>query len=881
MPKKYKLHLVSHTHWDREWYLSFQQFRMRLVDMVDSLLDTLDADEEYRYFTLDGQTILLDDYLEVRPENERRLKKYIRTGKILIGPWYNLADEFLVGGESLIRNLFWGHKSIQDWAPVTKVGYMPDQFGLISQMPQILRGFGIDNAIFWRGLGISWKKTGSEFIWQGPDGTKILAHRLPPGEGYFNAVDLPEETDKACRRVEELKEQLCRYRTTNNLLLMNGQDHRFAQTHIPALIKKLNTILKDAEIIHSSLPLFIQSLKKSKPRLKTVKGEFYSGRYSRVHPGVLSSRIHLKQVNTQTENLLQKWAEPFSALAWVGTRSYPEPFLNLAWKYLLRNHPHDSICGCSIDEVDEEMMTRFSVSRQISEELTSKALHQIGARIDTSFLKDDETALVVFNSLNWSRSDWVKAKVTFPKEMNVENFSLEDSKGNPVPYHLHRSESYINFFSPVKYLTFEKASRFEVSFFAEDVPSLGYRVYLVKPRVSPQPLAPDNLLSPEQNILENEYLRVTIKKNGTFDLLDKKSNIIYEGCHYFEDGGDKGTLYNYSYPENDRVITSLKQDASITLMENTEFSARYKIETGLALPLRLSPDRKRRSKELVNYPITSYVSLYSGVPRVEIETRLRNRAQDHRLRVLFPSGVETDFSYAQGQFDVLRRPVKVPDSKDWAEDPMPTYPQRAFVDVSDKDRGMGVLNQGLAEYEVKDDKERTIALTLLRCVEWVTAPGLLTVRTHKGEPFWQHSPAGQCPGDYVFRYALYPHSGNWQTAKVYQQAYQHNIGCRVIQVDKHNGKLPAEQSFVSIEPDNLIVSCLKKTETRNSLILRVFNISGRKVGARVKFYGNIKNAYLVNLNEKRERKLTVRGGTVSFAVPRKKIYTIEIVSVNH
>ncbi len=844
--------------------------------MVDSLLDTLDADEAYRHFMLDGQTIILTDYLEIRPENEQRLKEHIRTGKILIGPWYNLPDVFLVSGESLIRNLFWGHKSVPDWAPVTKVGYLPDQFGLISQMPQILQGFGIDSAIIWRGLGISWEKTKSEFVWRGPDGTEVLAHRLPPREGYFNAVDLPQETDQVRRKVEELTEQLRRYSSTNNLLLMNGQDHRFAQEHIPALIKQVNRLLKDAKIIHSSLPLFIQSLKKSTPRLKTVKGEFYSGRYTRVHPGVLSCRIHLKQANTQTEHLLQKWAEPFSALAWVETGSYPKAFLDLAWKYLLQNHPHDSICGCSIDQVGEDMMTRFSNARQVGEELSSKALQQIGAQIDASFLQGDETALVVFNSLNWSRSDWVQAEVTFPVEMKVETFRLEDTQGNPIPYYLHRSEPYVHFFNPAKYLDFEKRSRFEISFLAENLPSLGYRCYVIKPGAAPRPPATPHLLSPRQNVLENEHLRVVIGENGTFDLLHKKSGVVCEGCHYFEDGADKGTLFNYSYPEHDRVITSLKGDASVTLMENTAFFARYKIEIALLLPLRLCSDRKRRSKELIRYPITSYVSLCSDVPRVEIETHLRNRAKDHRLRVLFPSGIKTDSSYAEGQFDVVRRPVEVPGAVDWAEDPMPTYPQRTFVDVHDEASGLGLLNQGLPEYEVKDDRHRTVALTLLRCVEWLTAPGVLTVRTHKGEPFWQHSPGGQCLGDYVFHYALYPHSGNWQTAKVYRQAHQHNTGCRAIQVDRHSGRLPAEQCFVSTRPDTVLVSCFKKAETRDSLILRLFNISGRKVQARVRFHRNIESAYLVNLNEEREGKLIVRDGTLSFPMPGKKICTIEL-----
>jgi mannosylglycerate hydrolase len=147
------VHFVSHTHWDREWYLTYEQFRLRLVGLIDRLLDLMESRPDFEFFHLDGQTIVLEDYLELRPAQEGRLRKLIEDGRILIGPWYDMPDEFLVSGESLVRNLALGHRLASTFGTPMPVGYLPDLFGHVAQMPQILRGLGLDNAILWRGFG--------------------------------------------------------------------------------------------------------------------------------------------------------------------------------------------------------------------------------------------------------------------------------------------------------------------------------------------------------------------------------------------------------------------------------------------------------------------------------------------------------------------------------------------------------------------------------------------------------------------------------------------------------------------------------------------------------------------------------------------------------
>src|SRR5260221_7532876 len=241
MSEQLDIILVPHTHWDREWYQTFQQFRMRLVHVVDKLLDILDRDDNFQHFMLDGQTIVLDDYLEVQPEQEQRLKKYIQSGRIQIGPWYLQPDEFLVSGEALIRNLQMGLQRAAEFGTPMRIGYVPDCFGHIAQLPQILQGFGIDNAVFWRGVGSEAHK--SEFYWAAPDGTQVLVIHLADALGYSNARDLPLNREEFVTRVERLSAPLLSKATTNTLLFMNGSEYLEPEDGLPEPIEAANKLL--------------------------------------------------------------------------------------------------------------------------------------------------------------------------------------------------------------------------------------------------------------------------------------------------------------------------------------------------------------------------------------------------------------------------------------------------------------------------------------------------------------------------------------------------------------------------------------------------------------------------------------------------------------
>lgn len=444
------LHVVPHTHWDREWYLPFQAFRTRLIRLVEELLDILEADPTYRSFTLDGQAIILEDVAEVRPDLAERLRRQIRDGRVLIGPWYVLPDEFLVSPEALVRNLLVGDSVCRAWGGKMDIGYLPDTFGHISQLPQLLRGFGMATAMFARGAG----DAPTEFLWRGPDGSHILVCHLR--DHYDNAAVLPADPDEATQTFSRLRDRLAPHAPTSQLLMMHGTDHMRPRADLPQIVAAANRRLPDQVILSSPVHYVSAVREELGPEglqgLPLRSGEMRSPQRSPILPGVLSARMWIKQRNHACQVLLERWAEPFGALYEMETASREEnaphpppparvsPLTRLAWRYLLQNHPHDSICGCSVDQVHREMAVRFDWCEQLGEEVVRAALTGLAARVDSG--KGDLPAVVVFNPCSTTRTDRVEVSIVPP--IDPERAVLIDGEGHPVPFrvlrHTFRSE---------------------------------------------------------------------------------------------------------------------------------------------------------------------------------------------------------------------------------------------------------------------------------------------------------------------------------------------------------------------------------------------------------------------------------------------------------
>jgi mannosylglycerate hydrolase len=994
--KTYTLHLVSHTHWDREWYQTFQQFRLRLVHLTDHMLNLLAVDPNFKYFMLDGQTIVLDDYLEIRPDKRNELENYIKSGRILIGPWYILPDEFLVSPEATTRNLIIGDRICKAFGGKMPVGYIPDPFGHIGQMPQILRGFGIESACLWRGLS----DEPCEFWWSAPDGSKVFMSYLR--ENYGNGAGLnTEQKDIFVEDILRARDALAPHSNSSHLLIMHGTDHMEPQSDTSAAISSFNQsgVNPATHLLHSTLPQYLSAVQvdinQRGIEIPTRTGELRDCQRAPLLPGVLSTRMWIKQRNHTCQNLLEKWAEPFSAWASVVVEDiqpsdakplfpsnriiHPEQVLQTAWRLLIQCHPHDSICGCSIDQVHEEMRPRFDQVEQIGEDITSQSLATLVEAIDTTPIPSVKSvgAVTVFNPTSGPRTGLVTTDLQLPEEVvdfeiiDVDkrvmphqllsssskpfvNMTLSSSDFKPIlgmisggrainmvisNFAIHREESnvIINFtFSETGEPALEQikagtqilkefvenpsishfilrgilAATTKITFLAQDVPGYGYRTFWVQALSGKQnqpqtvklgflartvlPLASripflQKLASGPNKItyakppyrIENEIFQVEAKpSDGTLTILDKRTGQVFHGQNCFVDGGDCGDEYNYSPPEKDQVIrgTSLIH----ARVEESPVKQAIHLDLEMKLPQSLSQDRKSRGEKTITLPIHTSISLISGVARVEIHTEVENLAQDHRLRVHFPAPFRAQVVDRDGHFEIVHRlPSPTPDGNlpypepSWSEQPRTEMPQQAFSDISNGKDSLLIANRGLPEVAVLPTANdcHEIALTLLRCVGWLSREDLSTRKGHAGPDM--PTPAAQMPGNNAFDYAILPHSAS-ETVKAYHEAYAFNAAFRSARTSLHFGPLPASGSMVEVTHPEFVLSAVKIAEDGSGLVVRGYNISNQSLTVTIKPWKKFFKASQVNLLEAEQASLsTGEQGEVSFQVAAFQIVSIK------
>lgn len=858
------MHVISHTHWDREWYFTFQDFRTRLVDLIDTLLELLDRDPDFRAFHLDGQTIVLEDYLEVRPEREADLRRLIREGRILIGPWYLLNDEFLTSAEATVRNLQIGHQICEEYGANMRIGYLPDQFGNIGQMPQILAGFGIDTAIFGRGWQLVDDRK-CEFVWRAPDGSEVLTSHL--AFWYNNLQRIPEEPDEALVLLERARDNLDAVTHTRQFLMMNGVDHLFPQENLTPLLEKLRSRLPATdEIRHSTLPEYFAALRAEIAvrdlDLGVHEGELREDRHGQILAGTLSTRMYLKQRNDSCQRLLERVSEPLAAMASVvGSPDYryPEAFLRLAWRRLLQNHAHDSICGCSIDDVHIDMEQRFRDAEQIGRVQRDRALRALADCTDTQGSPEGSATLIVANSLPWDRTDPLTVDVDFPVSSAPYSVKVIDGRHEEVPaavlsaQNLSRRE-----WSPIALPKSVPVRRFTLSLVAEGVPSMGVKVLHVVPADWQAPSASTMLI--DARTVENEYLRVTVERNGSLTLLDKVTGYTYHDLLTLEDGGDIGDEYRYHAPLPDRTYTTHGWSPVVTVLEAGPSCVRIEIRGELALPRETTAHG--RAEELVPCSVRTCLSVSRGVPRVDVETTVANAAKDHRMRVAFPTDLDTHVAHSEGHYDIITRcrpPAEWPHAAQ-------CQPQQGFVAADDSHRGLCIVNHGMPEYELGNDRRRTLYLTLFRAVGVLSRGGEAAVV----DP----TPGAQMLGEYTFGYSIVPYAGDLITSDAPRQAHQARVPLQAIQTGVHRGRVEDGWSLLSLAPECLIHTATKRSPGCKHVVVRCFNASRSSVSGELRLGVPVRAAWLGDLMETPKEALAVTDGVVRFEAGPKRIATL-------
>lgn len=894
----YHATLVSHTHWDRAWYCTFQEYRIRLVRLVDRLIDILDAEPAFRVFMLDGQMSVLEDYLEARPERASVLQAYCRSGRIQVGPWFVLADEFLVSPEALIRNLKLGRKMGEAYGGVMNIGYVPDGFGHIAQLPQILRGFGIDNAFFWRGMGADGDRLGTEFTWCAPDGSAVTTILMP--WGYHNVTnlgygihwgDISEQIfnmDLAQEKIEKAINKLTPMANTDALLLMNGIDHAEPEPRIPEIIALANERLTGTTIHQGTLVDHLARVRASGATLAEFEGEFRWGRYSEILQGVYSTRIHLKQANHAGETLLERYVEPLTALAWLSGFPVPEgtpDLVALAWHWLLLNHPHDDIYGSGIDEVHHEMDYRFSQSKQIGTLLVRDSLRQIAQQTD--YTKQTGTPIIIYNPLGWPRREVAEAVIDFEfDDPKAGAFHLVDGAGRVVPHQVVSDEPFFE----MEVLKPSRKRRV-VAQFPVDAPACGFATVYAQPGSAPAPVT--DLVIAERGA-ENRYLALSIADDGGLTVTDKASGATYADLGHFYDVADAGDEYTFCPLPGDIPVTTKGQPARIRIEQQGAAAVTFRIERALEIPASLDETREQRTEHLTRLSFRTLVTVYANQPGVYVKSFTRNAALDHKLTVNFPTGLRVAQAHTDESFMIAERDLKLPDSSGWVEDPTALMHQRAFTDLSDGERGLAVLNRGLPSVEVYEDG--TIALTLLRSVGWLSRDDLWVRRIAAGPLV--PTPGAQCLGDYEYEYAILPHAGSWEA--VYQPAYNYVAPLLARRADTHaglvlremnitrddparvtqrewprGGSMPDAHSFITVDAPELILSAVYRSG--DSLIVRVYNVTRQPVSSALRFGFPVRQVFRVNMAEEYQATLPVSANSVTIEAGGGEVYTLKVL----
>ena len=947
MNKKMTMHVITGTHWDREWRHTAEQSKLRLMDLIDSIVDILDKDPEYNSFILDGGTIVLEDYFTVRPEMKDKIKQLIENKKLFIVNWYTLPETYTVAPESLIRNLQVGSKMAKEYGGAMRAGYTATGYGQTSQLPQIYEGFGIKTAMFYRGTNKY--ELPPLFKWEAKDGTQIFVHKtfdeVTRTNWYFYVYDLIalgkgtkdlsytydkknvpvhlcddvlyekaikqtidnpsfDNSEEGLKKaLENIKNQAMPYAIGNHLLALNLEDNAEPHPLHSEMVKAMDSVSDDIEIIQDNMDSYMDTIisenenkdlfvHKGELRFEAVDLGSWSGLYGVTH----ASRVKLKLINENAETNLINLAEPLATFATAYGAEYPKTNLDRAWKGLLANHAHDSIVGCAVDRAHDDALYNFSVAKTVSEEVMGRSLVSLFQKIGTvrDFNKDTDFTIIFFNTLAQRRKAIAEVVVDLPKNLSAAGlndsvgvgsgagagvlfYDIVDKDGNKVEFTELSAEN-IKMSVERKYDTATAFSAVRRRLLINiDVPMLGYNTYalrLRKPEFVYKTEYRDNrhFIGNDSGILENEYLKVTLNSNGTFTLVNKKTGKVFENMHYFTDEGQVGSAHKYVTPVRNPMITSHGLNAKITLKENNELRATYKVETVMEIPAAATLDGRDRLRETVELPIMYELTLEKGAKYLKIHTKLTNKARDHKLYVNFPSGINADYDYAESAFAVEKRSIKHKLTKDNVEPFAPCHPMQNFCGLTDGENGLAFFSGGLREYEIRDDENRTIAITLLR-----TQRAYMTANPDMTPEEFDKYTGLHSFGELEYNYALYPHTGDWITGHVQENAYEFKVGIKAIQGVPVEGILPPQNSFIEINNENVVLSAIKLSEDKTGYIVRLWNKSDKPAKTNISINLPIEKAEIVKMNEEKISDIVISNQTISLDIDKHKIITIKLI----
>ena len=821
-----RVHITPHMHWDREWYFTTEESRILLVNNMEEIMNRLESDPEYKYYVLDGQTAVLEDYFAIKPENTERVKALVEAGKLIIGPWYSQTDTMQVSGESIVRNMMYGIRDCMKFGDAMKIGYLPDSFSMSSQLPMIYNGFDITRAMFWRGCSERHGTNKTEFLWQSNDGSEVTAQVLPLG--YAIGKYLPQDEEGLRARLDKYFPVLEKPSVTKDILLPNGHDQMPIQKDIFEVMDKLREIYPDREFSMSRYEEVFEKVEAARDQLDTIKGEFNDGKYMRVHRTISSTRMDIKLIHAEIENKIVNILEPLASIAWTLGFEYHHGLIEKMWKESMKNHAHDSIGCCCSDKVHAEILNRYI----LADDMATNLIHFYKRKI-VDHMPDREGCdkLAMFNLSPYEREEVVNTTIT----IRAQEFSIFDENENPVEYFIQDKRQ----IDPgkvdrqiVHYGNYDPFMEFDIQI-KRTVPAMGFTTLHIQGNEK----GAVKVTEQKDYLLENEYYRINVNDNGTLTIFDKETEQIFDQVLRLEDGSDDGDEYDYSPSRQEWLLYSDEFPVE-TSIDHQGFQSVANIAFRMNVPVNLT-EREERAGQNGFVEAECQVVLKQGSRRIEVRMELDNQADDHRVRVLVPTPFVSETVVADNQFGCITRPTNDPamavwEEEKWKEAPVPVYQLMNFAALENGKAGMAIMSNGLREFEViasqGDENRDTFALTLFRGIGVLGKEELL-LRPGRPSGIKIPTPDSQVRGKLVCEFTLCGFSGNHIDANIMAQARDNvtQIECynkipyNAMKLNVGEQNLPMSFSLLSKQQSGAVLSVLKKAEDEDALIMRVYN----------------------------------------------------------
>ena len=919
------MHILSNSHLDREHRHEFQETRLMMVEMLDDVIRIMEADDSYRYFTLDGQAIVLDDYLEMRPHMRPRLQALIRAGRIQIGPWYSLVDCYAVNPESIIRNLVVGRRVCREFGEPMPVGYSIFSFGQMAQLPQVYAGFGIHDIVFYKGASAK-AFPQSEFIWRAPDGTEAFATRLGREKrwNFFFDFDIPvllggdakrpgwqsRFTDpvKLCHLIDEENRnqyatELCpdiRIReekidgairtvldaldetaSAHVLAAFDGTDFTSPLPQIPEVIRLINQRMEgELELVHSTPAAYFEAVKADidPSTLVQYEGEMRFGPVNHVHSETMGTNTDIKQGIWKVENTVIQVLEPLMSLVLAGGGGYDKDAVDLLWKYLLATHAHDSIHGSGDPKIKTDNLNRIAQAQCLAESLTRRAADNLCRQIAFTG-EEDDIHIVVMNPTPYPRDEVLRLTLDLPESERVEDFFLTDRAGRPVDYYpLSRERFNLASIHRTNRPKSVYADRRVVLADVRDIPAMGYTTLTLRRKKGsdatstnpfPEGVFPFAPIGRAGHVLDNGRLRVTVG-SGEVTVYDYETGRTTQGLCAFTDTGSSGDFWVHREPYANSHLTSRGGRTQVELVENSSLSATCRMTCWMPIPAGLNEARTARLAETVETAIITDITLKKGSKRLVCKTTLDNRCRDHLLTVSFPTGIQAATADWEAPFEIRTREVDP-----FTNDRLKKGPElerqalQGFIDVQDETGGVALFTKGIREAGTVSDGQAIINLTLFRATS-------NTFPIHNDLLIGFEEETSQCIGPQCFEYALYFHA-KAAPGEVFSECRRYQTDLLAAQVGAgRQGDRPETESLFTLRDARTGVSAVKRSEEGDALILRLFNPTGEAIRETVAFGRPIRQAALTDMKEEDSQPLRLNGQTADVGLPPFKIVTLRV-----